>query len=88
MAERTLREKYILNTLQMEFDFGSLYQGEAVLESVKDMIVSEEGKKIWEKCLQQYKAWVSDAQNPEGKDIVPFRFDDLLGIKVVPSRVY
>lgn len=83
-----LREKYILNTLQMEFDFGSLYQGEAVLESVKDMIVSEEGKKIWEKCLQQYKAWVSDAQNPEGKDIVPFRFEDIKGNKVDPSGFY
>lgn len=79
-----LRELYILNVLQGDFNYGYFYQGEVILETVRDMVVSEEGKKVWEKCLQQCRQWQSDPLNPEGKDVVYFYFEDVNGNKINP----
>ena len=59
---------------QSDFDYGYLYQGEAILESYGIWYVSEKGKKIWEKCLEQYRAWQADSQKPEGKAVAYFNF--------------
>ena len=85
IANPSLRELYVLNTLQSDFDYGYLYQGEAILESVRDLVVSEKGKKIWEKCLEQYRAWQADSQKPEGKAVAYFNFGDIDGKQVNPS---
>ncbi len=81
-----LREKYILDQLQGDFNYGLFYQGEEVLASVKDMMISESGKEAWEKCWQQCEEWRVSKENPEGKELVYFNFEDYNGQKVSPSQ--
>lgn len=81
-----LREKYILDELQGSFDYGLFYQGEEILASVRELIVSEDGRRIWEKCQKQCQEWRSSKHNPEGKNLVYFDFEDYRGNRVTPMQ--
>lgn len=81
-----LREKYILDELQGNFNNGLFYQGEEILASVKDLIRSAEGKKAWEKCRKQCGEWRVAKENPEGKNLVYFDFENYAGNTVNPMQ--
>lgn len=81
-----LREKFILDELQGNFNNGLFYQGEEILASVKDLIRSEEGKNAWEKCRKQCGEWRVAKENPEGKNLVYFDFENYAGNTVNPMQ--
>lgn len=86
IAVPQIREKYILDELQGNFDNGLFYQGEEILASVKDLITSDEGKKAWEKCRKQCAEWRVAKENPEGKNLVYFDFENYAGNTVSPMQ--
>lgn len=86
IAVPQLREKYILDELQANFNDKIFYQGEELLASVKDLITSGEGRKVWEECREQCREWRISGENPEGKDLVYFDFEDYAGNTVNPMQ--
>ena len=81
-----LRERYVLQELEEYFEQGWFYQGEEILGSVKELLLSEEGRNKWEKCQARCQAWRVSPENPEGKDLVYFDFEDYQGRSVTPLQ--
>lgn len=86
IANPRLREAYILGELENTFTRGNVYyQGDQLLASVKDGIVSEDGRKKWQEYADKYQEWATSKENPAGKNLTYFDFEDYTGKMVNPT---
>lgn len=78
IKEPQIREDYILKELFLLFTMRNLlYQGDLLLNSVEGLIISEEGKKKFQACRQEFEKL--KATDAAGQQAVDFAFESYRG---------